>query len=368
MKVEEFVFISYAREDLKIAKQLYRDLKLYGVRPWMDIKDMLVGTCWADTISNAIQNCSYFIALLSSHSVSKKGFVQNEISQAIEESKSRPSSSIFILPVLIDNCEIDDKILKGLHSVDLSDSYEDAFREILRSIGPEVQDNKEFKKAGVLEFYSDRKDDAEKSLEKAFEKHEGGSVLMAGPSLRLFLAPGLHFYDWVGQMLKKHGSSQIILKALSCSPLDNHELPIRSFVEEFNQDGSGPPKVYQIDWEKKIDFCFKKFEAAFFQNHGTNPSKKRCRVIQDLTSTRIGVDALNGVAMASDNIVEHREFRSAPYCTVIIFPDRAYYTPNLLSTEIPVNMPMIVFHKTSHAYKKLVNYFECLWWVSNPNQ
>ena len=228
--------------------------------------------------------------------------------------------------------------------------------------------SQEFRKAGVLAFYSDRKNHAERSLEEAFEKHKEGEVLMAGASLRLFLAPGLHFYTWVEKILDRKGRSPIAVRALFCNPESNQELPFRSFVEEFNQDRSFP-KHSPFDWKKSIGFSFDEFIKEFFENHSIGaPADQRCRVIQDIESTRVGVNALQGVAKMSGNFIYHREFKSAPYCTVIIFPDRAFYTPNLLSTEVPVNMPMIVFHKSSDAYRKLVQYFEFVWWVSKTKR
>jgi len=35
------VFISYAREDVEMARKLYDDLKNAGVSPWMDEEDLL---------------------------------------------------------------------------------------------------------------------------------------------------------------------------------------------------------------------------------------------------------------------------------------------------------------------------------------
>ena len=223
----------------------------------------------------------------------------------------------------------------------------------------------EFREAGILEFYSGRKNRAERALEQAFARHHEGEVRIAGASLRVFFSPGLHFYPWIQQMLRIRAKRQIVVKALSCNPEGNHELPVRSFIEEFNQDQT-IPKCSPFEWKCSIDFLFDDFEEDFFKDHGIEaPPQQRVRVIQDLESTRTGVRALQGVARNSGNHLDHREFNCAPYCTVIIFPDRAFYTPNLLCTEVPVNLPMLVFHKSSDAYKRLVNYVEFLWWISD---
>lgn len=227
--------------------------------------------------------------------------------------------------------------------------------------------SQEFRKAGVLAFYADREGYAKQALEEAFEKHSGGEVLMAGASLRLFLGSGLHFYDSVSKILSRRGGSPITVRAVSSSPETNHELPLRSFVEEFNQDRSSPRSPKSFDWTRDIDFSFAEFEQQFFEKYGINtPSCQRARVVKDLDNVRGGVRALEGVAQSAGNFIKHRESRFAPYCTVIIFPDRAFYTPNLLGHVVPINFPLIVFHRSSDAYDKLVNYVEFLWWVSNP--
>jgi hypothetical protein len=122
-------------------------------------------------------------------------------------------------------------------------------------------------------------------------------------------------------MLNREGSSKITVKALTCNPEKNRELPFRSFIEEFNQDGSFPKKKsLKWDWEKKINFSFSDFEQKFFKNHGIYaPSKDRLRVNRDLDGTRGGIIALKGIAEGADNSFEHREFECAPYCTVIIY-------------------------------------------------
>jgi hypothetical protein len=229
--------------------------------------------------------------------------------------------------------------------------------------------SQEFRKAGLVDFYADRDDDAEKALKEAFEKHRKGEVLLAGASLRVFLVQGQPFYSKVESMLNREGSSKITVKALTCNPEKNRELPFRSFIEEFNQDGSFPKKKsLKWDWEKKINFSFSDFEQKFFKNHGIYaPSKDRLRVNRDLDGTRGGIIALKGIAEGADNSFEHREFECAPYCTVIIFPGKAFYTANIFYNDAPANLPMMVFHKSSEVYKKLVTHVKFMWWVSDPD-
>ena len=73
------VFISYAKEDKDVAEKLYNELEQSGVEPWLDSMDLVPGQAWERAIRKAIDESSYFIAVLSSRSVGKKGYVQNPV-------------------------------------------------------------------------------------------------------------------------------------------------------------------------------------------------------------------------------------------------------------------------------------------------
>ncbi|MCP4353277.1 MAG: TIR domain-containing protein [Desulfobacterales bacterium] len=56
MKPKPFTFISYAREDLNIARQLYYDLRIGGANPWLDFESLYAGQNWKDVIIRAIKS------------------------------------------------------------------------------------------------------------------------------------------------------------------------------------------------------------------------------------------------------------------------------------------------------------------------
>jgi hypothetical protein len=58
------VFISYAHEDTGEANRLYADLRQKGIDAWIDSENLLPGQNWQNEINKAIQNCTYFVALL----------------------------------------------------------------------------------------------------------------------------------------------------------------------------------------------------------------------------------------------------------------------------------------------------------------
>lgn len=91
------IFISYARVDVdkEVVINLYRNLMEFGFRPWLDEKFILPGEIWRDAIKRAIKQSDFFLACCSKHSISKKGYFQNEIKLALEMLKEIPSHDIY---------------------------------------------------------------------------------------------------------------------------------------------------------------------------------------------------------------------------------------------------------------------------------
>lgn len=135
--IEKKIFISYAREDQNIALRLYRDLISVGLNPWIDKENLLPGQDWKQTITKAIGESSYFIALLSTNSISKKGYIQKELRIAIDVWSELPPSTIFIIPVRLEECEPLNDELRHLHWADLFPSYQNGLEKILQVLQPE---------------------------------------------------------------------------------------------------------------------------------------------------------------------------------------------------------------------------------------
>jgi len=127
-------FISYAREDLAIASQLYDDLRALGAEPWMDKKNLLGGQNWRVAIRRAVRESSHFVAILSSNSVSKRGFVQKELREAISVLEEFPPNEIFVIPVRLENVEPTHEALKDLHWIDLFPSYDAGLHALGKSL------------------------------------------------------------------------------------------------------------------------------------------------------------------------------------------------------------------------------------------
>ncbi len=128
------IFISYAKEDREMAKRLYDDLRNDGIKLWFDEEELLPGQDWKLIIPDVIRKSRFFIALLSSKSLTTRGFVQKEMKIALEVLDELPVNDMFIIPVRMDDCTPMDERLLRLKTADLFPSYEKGLAKILRTL------------------------------------------------------------------------------------------------------------------------------------------------------------------------------------------------------------------------------------------
>ncbi len=128
------VFISYAREDIEIAKRLYRDLRSAGADPWLDTEKLFPGQDWKLEINRAVRDCTYFLALISEKSVEKKGYVQKELRLALDVVNELPPGKVYVIPVRLDDSRPVHEQLERVHWVDLFPSYDDGLTKIKGSL------------------------------------------------------------------------------------------------------------------------------------------------------------------------------------------------------------------------------------------
>jgi hypothetical protein len=152
------IFISYAREDYKIAKRLYDYLLLQGQEPWLDTECILPGQNWKSAIRKAIGDSNFFLALLSPNSIAKRGYVQKELRIGLEILDQVPDSLIFLIPIKVGECEPTNERLSELQWVDLYSDWEGGIRRLNKLFEPkddEVVDDQSGTKWAVTETIPD---------------------------------------------------------------------------------------------------------------------------------------------------------------------------------------------------------------------
>jgi hypothetical protein len=106
------IFLSYAKEDSSRVRAIYRRLRTEHLNPWLDVADLLPGQEWESAIVSAIRSARFVIVFLSNHSVSKRGYVQKEIREALDAADRVPEGDIYIIPVRLEECPVPERLAK----------------------------------------------------------------------------------------------------------------------------------------------------------------------------------------------------------------------------------------------------------------
>ncbi|MCP4109821.1 MAG: toll/interleukin-1 receptor domain-containing protein [Desulfobacteraceae bacterium] len=114
-------------------------LKQNNYNPWIDKEDLIPGHDWELEIDKAIKECNFFIACLSSNSVTKEGYFQRELKRGLDFFDRKPEGSIYLIPVRLDDCIIPHRFQK-LHWCDFfSEKYDE---KLLRAINTGINLNR----------------------------------------------------------------------------------------------------------------------------------------------------------------------------------------------------------------------------------
>jgi len=125
------IFLCHGFQDKPSVRELRHRLLAIGTAPWLDEEELLPGQNWKLEIGRALRKSDIVIACLSEETVSKTGFVQRELKEAIDAAAERPEGQIFIIPARLDECTLPDS-LRGLQWVDLF--RQDGFDRLTRAL------------------------------------------------------------------------------------------------------------------------------------------------------------------------------------------------------------------------------------------
>jgi hypothetical protein len=102
--------LSYAKEDRDRVEELYDKFTDEGYKPWMDQRDLFPGEKWKLKIEQAIRQSDFFLAFLSTNSVTKRGYIQKEIKRGLEIWEEKLDSDIYLIPVRLEECIMPDSL------------------------------------------------------------------------------------------------------------------------------------------------------------------------------------------------------------------------------------------------------------------
>jgi TIR domain len=134
------LFISYGREDQDSAEKLYKRLKsLSDVQVWYDQVHLLPGVSWRPAIRKAIRESDYFLALLSTSSVKRRGYVQKERKDALSILDEFPEDQPYLIPIRLDECDLPSEKLGEIQYVDLFRDWNRGIEKILSTINSQPE-------------------------------------------------------------------------------------------------------------------------------------------------------------------------------------------------------------------------------------
>ena len=91
-------------------RELYRQLLSEGVQPWFDEINLLPGQDWKREIRKAVHSSDVIIVCLSRDSITKAGYIQEEIRYALDAADEQPEDTIFIIPLKLEECEVPERL------------------------------------------------------------------------------------------------------------------------------------------------------------------------------------------------------------------------------------------------------------------
>jgi hypothetical protein len=141
------VFVSYAKEDRDRVLPYVSKLGLGGYSPWFDEQKILPGQNWEAEIDRAFKDSQVVLLFLSQKSVSKRGFVQREANDAIEALRYKQPTDVYVVPVLLEPCQVPDQISRRLQYIDLN--VEGAWNRVLQSLALAAEQQKIELRQGV---------------------------------------------------------------------------------------------------------------------------------------------------------------------------------------------------------------------------
>lgn len=126
------IFLSYVSEDRQNVDVLYKNLKRAGYHPWMDIYDIVGGEKWEYAIEKAIGTSDFFLICLSKQSLTKRSFYRREINIALDLCLRRLEDDIFLIPVKLEPCNIEDTRLERFQWIEMYKS--DGINNLLQAL------------------------------------------------------------------------------------------------------------------------------------------------------------------------------------------------------------------------------------------
>lgn len=104
------IFLCHSSNDKPKVRELHRRLYKDGFKPWLDEENLLPGQDWQLEIPKAVRRSDVVIVCLSKGSITKSGYIQKEIRQALDVADEKPEGTVFIIPLKLEECDVPERL------------------------------------------------------------------------------------------------------------------------------------------------------------------------------------------------------------------------------------------------------------------
>ncbi|MBI4590386.1 MAG: restriction endonuclease [Candidatus Rokubacteria bacterium] len=125
------IFLCHSSKDKRFVRDLAGRLGRDGIETWFDELEIKVGDSIHSKINDGLTKSDFLAIALSPASVNSE-WVQAELNSAASLEKLR-ASGVFVLPLLIERCNIPPLLLDRRYA-NFLDDYEGAYKELLESV------------------------------------------------------------------------------------------------------------------------------------------------------------------------------------------------------------------------------------------
>jgi hypothetical protein len=120
-KISKQIFFIFSSKDSVRVEKIYSLLKEHGYNPWIGSKDLLPGQIWKKTIEKVLVESEVVLVFLTTASINKKGYIQEELKLALDMLPERTEGLSPVIPIRLERVDITNNRLKEIQHLDLFD-------------------------------------------------------------------------------------------------------------------------------------------------------------------------------------------------------------------------------------------------------
>jgi hypothetical protein len=123
------IFLNHTAEDKALVMPYFHKLEALGFEPWID-KRILPGQDWDEVIQRAFNAADVYLVFMTPRSVSKRGYVQREINDALDKQKYNLPGDIGLIPLMLEECEVPIKISRSHQFIRLPEGWHEVVESL----------------------------------------------------------------------------------------------------------------------------------------------------------------------------------------------------------------------------------------------